>query len=152
MKKVKNVMNDIIVTCEQRDSLYSVAKKMLKGDVASIPIIGEDKRLLGMISDRDVTLALGKNENRPGAELTVNDAMSNEAEAVSPEDNIETVLRIMRRKRLKFLPVVDHQKRLRGIVSLHGIVKKINGVEDEKKIAENGNESIARFHFYSESN
>lgn len=131
-------MDGRMITCMRNDSLYTVAKKMLKDNVASIPIIGEDQLLLGMISDRDVTLALGKNESRPVTELTVNDAMTNETEAVSPEDNIETVLRIMRRKRLKFLPVVDGRQRLRGIVSLNGIVRKINGADDAKEI--NGNE------------
>lgn len=140
MYKVKNVMDNILVTCRQNDSLRSVAKKMLRDNVISIPIVGEGQRLLGIVSDRDVTLALGKNENKPESELTVDDAMTRETQAVSPEDSIETVLRVMRRKRLKSLPVVDSLQRLRGMVSLNRIVKRINGVVEENKNTPNQNE------------
>lgn len=148
---VKNVMEDIPATCEQKDTLHSVAKKMLRDNIAFIPIVDKESRFLGMISDRDVTLSLGKNENRPLSELTVKDVITGKTQTIAPEENIESALRIMRRKRLKCLPVVDNKQRLRGMVSLNRIVKKINESIVENKIAKNETE-YEKIYFEQNSN
>lgn len=132
-------MEGIPATCCKKDSLHSVAKKMLRDNTAFIPIVDKEKRFLGLISDRDVTLTLGQNEHRPMSELTVRDALTNGAHTVTPDENINTVLRIMRKNRLKCLPVVDNMKRLRGIVSLNRVVQGINERSEEIKFSENNN-------------
>lgn len=133
MDLVKNVMEELIITCEQKDSLLSVAKKMYLNDIEFIPIVDEEKRLLGLISDRDVTITLGKNENTSIIDLKVEDADITDTMSVTSDENIEDVLRVMRKRRMKCIPVVDKTHRFMGLATVSRIVRKINGSAWERK-------------------
>jgi CBS domain-containing protein len=122
MKQVKDVMCDSPKHCEKNESLKNVVNEMSKSNIGSMPVVDKDKKVLGVVTDRDICIGLAKT-NKPLSELKVSEVMSSQAHTCTLEDNADNALKIMRTKKVGRLPVVDKEGRLKGILSLNGIVR-----------------------------
>ena len=101
-------------------SVREVAKIMAEIDAGSVPV-GENDRLVGMITDRDIAIravAAGKGPDTP-----VRDVMSEEVKYCYEDEDLEHVARNMGDIQVRRLPVVNREKRLVGIVSLGDIAQ-----------------------------
>ncbi|HXD93355.1 MAG TPA: CBS domain-containing protein [Bacteroidia bacterium] len=133
MKKVKEMMIDTPKDCEKSHSIQRVIAEMSKSNIGSLPVVDKDKKVIGVITDRDICVGLGK-INKPLDELKVQEVMSTQAYTCTPEDDASTALKIMRTKKVGRLPVVDKEGRLQGVVSLNGIVRHHH--ENNEKVEE----------------
>ena len=91
---------------------------MAKLEFGSLPV-GDDDRLIGMITDRDIAVravAMGK-----GPETRVGDIMSDEVCYCFADQEIDEICENMAEQKIRRLPVVDRAKRLVGIISLGDI-------------------------------
>jgi CBS domain-containing protein len=96
-----------------------VAKRMRDLDVGSIPV-GENDRLIGMVTDRDITcraLANGKDVSK----LTARDVMTKGIIYCRDTEELDDALRIMETKKVRRLPVINEQKRMVGMLSFGDI-------------------------------
>ncbi len=104
------------VECVQEDeSVLDAAKKMAELEVGALPICGNDDRLKGMITDRDIVvkvLAAGKD---PGS-TRAGELGGAELVTIGADDDIKEVVRTMAQHQVKRLPVIDGH-RLVGMVS-----------------------------------
>jgi CBS domain-containing protein len=97
-------------------SVQDVARLMEEADVGALPV-GENDRLVGMITDRDIALrAVGKGKS-PG-ETRVRDVMSRDVKYVYDDEHLDDVVRNMSEQQIRRLPVMNRDKRLVGIISL----------------------------------
>jgi CBS domain-containing protein len=97
-------------------TLTTAAQKMKSLDVGMLPIC-ENDRLVGTITDRDITIrciARGANPNT----TTVHDAMTREIVYCFEDEDVEDAAELMEQKQIRRLPVLSRNKRLVGIVSL----------------------------------
>jgi CBS domain-containing protein len=133
MKKIKEIMVDEPRHCEKSQSVQSVVTEMSKSNIGSLPVVDKNKKVIGVITDRDICVGLS-NTNKPLTELKVHEVMSTQAHTCTPEDDASTALKIMRTKKVGRLPVVDKDGRLKGIVSLNGIVRHHH--ENNEKVEE----------------
>jgi CBS domain-containing protein len=91
-------------------------------DIGAIPV-GENDRLVGMITDRDIAcrgLANGKDV----AKLTVGRVMTKPIVYCRAKDKLEAAAKIMEKKGVRRLPVIDENKRMVGMLSLGDISSK----------------------------
>lgn len=98
------------------ESLVGAARRMRMLDVGALPICGEDGRLRGMITDRDIVvkcIAAG----RDAADHTVGELAQGEAITIGADDSVEDALRTMMDADVRRLPVVEGHE-LVGVVSL----------------------------------
>jgi CBS domain-containing protein len=115
---VKEIQTSDVKTCGRDTDLATVAKLMWDGDCGAVPVVGDDRRVIGMITDRDICIAAATRARTP-SELRAHDVITgNGIHAVKPDDDVRVALRTMRKHRVRRLPVVDQQQRLTGIVSL----------------------------------
>ena len=113
--KVSEVMTRDVQTVRPDQPVQQAASFMLSADAGSIPVTDGD-RLIGMITDRDITVrgvAKGYGPDTPVREL-----MSNEIICAHEDDDIEEVASKMGEAQIRRLPVIDRDERLCGIVSL----------------------------------
>jgi CBS domain-containing protein len=99
--------------------IRDVAKKMRDLDVGSIPV-GENDKLIGMVTDRDITcraLANGKDVSK----LTARDVMTKGIIYCRDNEELDDALRIMETKKVRRLPVINEQKRMVGMLSFGDI-------------------------------
>lgn len=100
-------------------SLIEIAQKMKEHDIGAIPI-GENDKLVGMVTDRDVTIK-GQTSTTPIKELTAADVMTKGIIYCRDTEELGDALRIMEDKKIRRLPVIDKNNRMVGMLSLGDI-------------------------------
>ncbi len=118
--KVHDLMNKEPQCCGPETNLAAAAELMWSHDCGVLPVV-EDGKLAGIITDRDICIALGT-RNRLAADMTVKDAATGEVQTCTPDDDIHTAMGIMRRAKIRRLPVVSDGGKLEGIVALNDLV------------------------------
>jgi CBS domain-containing protein len=127
--KVKKAMRQGAVWLSPDTPLREIAKMMNDQDIGAIPI-GENDRLIGMVTDRDIVcraVAKGKDP----AKLTARDVMTKGISYCQSEHDLEEALGVMEKQKIRRLPVIDENKRLVGMLSLgdisHAAAKDVTG-------------------------
>jgi CBS domain-containing protein len=122
--KVKDLQTSDVRACSPGTNLATAAQIMWDCDCGVVPVVDDDRTLLGMLTDRDICIATATRAAAP-ADLVVRDVMSTgQVYFCRPEDDVRTVLATMGTHRVRRLPVVDRQSKLIGIVSLNDLVKR----------------------------
>ena len=127
--RVSEAMTRDVRIANPGQSIREVAKIMDDIDAGAVPV-GENDRLVGMITDRDIAIravAAGKGPDTP-----VRDVMSKDVKYVFDDEDLEHVAKNMADIQVRRLPEVNREKRLVGIVSLGDIAQK----EDNKTAGE----------------
>ena len=114
--KVKDIMTRDVVVAAPGDNLQRAAQLMEQNDFGMLPI-GENDRLVGMLSDRDITIRAVARGLAPD-KAEVRDVMTSDVKYVYDDDSIEDAARNMESLQVRRLPVLNREKRLVGIVSL----------------------------------
>ena len=114
--EVKELMNPSVVTIEPTASAALAARLISRHNVGALPVCGADRRLRGMVTDRDIVLRCVAAEEDP-AQTLVRDIMTRGCASVSPRDDCREATRLMSVQQVRRLPVVE-DGRLVGIVSL----------------------------------
>ena len=115
MQKLEDLMSRDVKVMSPDMSIREAAKQMRDGDFGMLPV-GENDRMIGTISDRDIAIravAEGK-----GADTKVRDVMSDGVAWAYEDNSVEEAVKIMSERQVRRLPVVDRDKRLVGIVAL----------------------------------
>jgi CBS domain-containing protein len=108
------------ITCHVNDSLDIAAQRMWDHDCGVLPVVNDEGKVTGMITDRDICMA-ALTQGRPLHELLVNLPMSKHVIAVGPDSTIGEVELLMARHRIRRLPVLDASNRPLGVISLNDI-------------------------------
>ena len=115
MQRLSEVMTRNVQVISPDATIREAAQQMRGGDFGMLPV-GEDDRMIGAISDRDIAIraiAEGKEST-----TTVRDVMSEGVVWAYDTDSIEDAARLMSEHQVRRLPVVNSDKRLVGIVAL----------------------------------
>ena len=118
---VQEISTARVKACSPDTDLAAAAKIMWDGDCGAVPVVNDERRLVGMITDRDICIAAATRATIP-ADIRVRDVMTPKVHTCRPQDDVRTVLRTMKEQRVRRVPVVDEQQRLIGIVSLNDLV------------------------------
>jgi CBS domain-containing protein len=110
----------------ENETLADAARKMKDLDVGSLPICGEDQRLKGMITDRDIVLEAVA-EGRDPADVKASDLGGEEVVTIGADDSISEALKTMADHKVRRLPVIDGHE-LIGVVSFADLA---GAVEDD---------------------
>lgn len=122
--KVHGVMHKGTAWVPSDTSIERLARLMRILDIGAIPV-GENDRLVGMVTDRDICCrALGKKKD-PKL-LAARDVMTRPLICCRDDQRLEDALAIMRKAKIRRLPVVDEMKRVVGLLSLGVISSKAN--------------------------
>jgi CBS domain-containing protein len=122
--KVHQIMTGRPRTVAPENTLVEAAGLMRELDVGALPVL-DHNQLAGMVTDRDVVVR-GVADGRDPANATVSEVMSGGAEFVFGDQEVEEAVRVMERRQIRRLPVLDRGKRLIGIVSLGDIATSSN--------------------------
>jgi CBS domain-containing protein len=107
MKKAREIMNPDVEFISMDSTIEEAAKKFAEGDIGALPICNNERRLQGMLTDRDVVvkvIAAGKDP----AQTTVADvAQGTEVVTIGADDSVEEALQTMKEHKVRRLPVID---------------------------------------------
>jgi uncharacterized membrane protein/CBS domain-containing protein len=122
--KARDVMSRNAECVSTKDTLEMAAKRLADAGVGSMPICGEDDRLKGMLTDRDIVVkAIAKGKDL--ARTRVAELAEGKPVTIGADDSIRDTLRTMSRAQVRRLPVIDGH-RLVGIVSQADIARHVS--------------------------
>jgi CBS domain-containing protein len=124
---VREAMTDNVYIVSPDQSIRDAARLMEQNDIGALPV-GENERLVGMITDRDIAVRAVAEGKSP--DTKVRDVMSSEVLYCFEDETLEQVARNMGDMKVRRLPVLDREKRLVGIVSVGDVALK----EDEATV------------------
>lgn len=121
-----------VIALKRRESVPSVAKFLTANKIGAAPVVDDNGRILGMLSERDIMRLVGE----MGSEIcrqTAEDIMTPLAATCTPEDTVTHVMGMMTALRCRHIPVLEGGV-LRGLVSIGDVVKS-QLAEDEFEIS-----------------
>jgi len=114
--KVKNLMTDFVREIQREDDVMTVAKIMRDNDIGFLPVIDNDNKVIGVVTDRDIVtrvIAMGEN-----LYTKVDDVMTFPVYTVREEDELGVAAKQMSENQIRRLVVVDASDKLAGVISL----------------------------------
>lgn len=121
--KVSDLMTKDVRTCWITEPLDRAAKLMWEFDCGSLPVLDQNGRVVGMITDRDICMA-AYTQGQVLGQIPVSRAMSGELYSCRPDENLERVETRMRSRQIRRMPAIDDEGHLVGIVSLADIAQR----------------------------
>jgi CBS domain-containing protein len=115
--KVKELMSTNPVTCSPGDNLGTVALRMWDQDCGILPVV-DDGRVRGVITDRDIAMALAFKGAKPSAVTVAEVIDGHGVYSCSPEEEVADALKVMGEHQVRRLPVIEGGK-LQGLLSMN---------------------------------
>ena len=119
--KVRDLMTSDVRACRAETNLAEAGRDMWEGDCGALPVVSDEGRVIGMITDRDICIALA---TRGGSadRIAVREVAQGHAYTCLPDDDATAALQTMKAHKIRRLPVVDAEGHVRGILSLNDVV------------------------------
>ena len=146
--KVKDIMTRDVVTIKEDDTVKTAAKTLNEKDFSGLPVVDEDNKVIGMITEGDLIRRVSNISAPSYVEILgglipleskknyidklnsyvgylVKDMMTKDVTTISEDAEFEEVATLMVRNKIKRIPVVDNEERLIGIISRKDIMKHL---------------------------
>jgi CBS domain-containing protein len=124
-RKARDVMTPNPETVTEKDTVQKAAKIMKRADTGIVPVVDENRRLKGLITDRDIAVRVVA-EGKSPATTTVHETMTKSVRTVREDRPLAEVLDTMSAAKVRRVPVVDQHNELVGIVSLADVATETN--------------------------
>ena len=130
-KTARDIMSPDCTCVGENDTMLEAAEKLAELNIGAMPICGEDDRLKGMVTDRDIVVKIVAKGMDPSSTPVSELATQDEVVTIGADDPIDEALRTMASHKVRRLPVIDGHE-LVGIVSQADIATNI----DEEKVGD----------------
>ncbi|HYL97545.1 MAG TPA: CBS domain-containing protein [Blastocatellia bacterium] len=118
--KVRDAMTAVPTICGAKTNLATAIELMWNGDCGILPVVDGANKVIGVITDRDIAVATGT-RSLLASEIVTADVMTGEVFACLPDDDIHEALEVMRKHKVRRLPIVNFQGEIAGLLSLDDI-------------------------------
>jgi acetoin utilization protein AcuB len=119
-----------VITVDQEAGILDAQELMAQNNIRHLPIVNDDQRLVGIVTDRDIRSALPyrffdapQNEREKIGALKVKDIMTKDPISISPTYTIQDALLMIQNSKVGALPVVDDNRCLKGIISVRDLLR-----------------------------
>ncbi len=129
-KTARDVMTGDVECIGENDSVTDAAKRLAELNVGAMPICGEDNRLKGMLTDRDIAVKVVARGKDPST-TKAGELGEGKPVTIGADDSVDEALRTMAEHQVRRLPVIDGHE-LIGIVSQADLARNI----DEEKVGD----------------
>jgi len=119
MTSVSSVMTPNPAACRINTSVLDIARMMLENDCGQIPVLDDQNRPMGVVTDRDIAIRVVANGGNGMA--TAGEVMTSPIKTVRADSDLKDCVRIMEKAKVHRVPVVDASGKLAGIVALADI-------------------------------
>lgn len=134
MTTAREIMTGDATCASESDTLVDAARKMRDLDVGALPICGEDERLKGMITDRDIVVKCIAAGGDPKT-ATAGSLAEGKPVTIGADDDVREALEMMQQYQVRRLPVIDGHD-LVGIISQADVALALSATETAETVAE----------------
>lgn len=118
--KVRDLCTRSVRTCGPSSSLADAGWAMWEGDCGMIPIVDSANTVLGVITDRDICMAV-VTKARPADQIAAGEVGGGKVYSCKLDDDVKRALEIMQTESVRRLPVVDSEGKLQGVISINDV-------------------------------
>ena len=118
---VHDMMRKFPKSCHPAMNLAAATELLWSGGCGALPVVDSKGKVMGILTDRDICVALGTRNKRP-SELMAEQAMSRPVAVCRTGDDIHSALKIMRGGKVRRLPVVNEAGKLEGILCMSDLI------------------------------
>jgi len=126
--QLKDVLSRDVEVIRPEATLEQAAEKMKQFDVGSLPVC-DGERLVGMITDRDITVRATAEGYMPG-QTQVRQVMTEDVKWCFEDDDVQIAADLMAKAQIRRLPIISRNERLVGIVALGDLATEPRAEED----------------------
>jgi CBS domain-containing protein len=130
--KVRDLMTKTVASCRPETNLAAAGALMWETDCGVLPVVDDHRKVVGMITDRDVCIALTTGDRRASS-LKVGDIVAMHAHVCGVDAEVRSALEAMQAHKVHRLPVVNKAGILEGILSMNDIVLRAQKPAGRKK-------------------
>jgi len=141
--KVFEVMTIDVGYCHPEENLTRAAEIMWEKDCGVVPVVDEQKRVVGVITDRDIAIAAAT-RNRRTSSIKAREMNFRALKTCLMDDDVRDVLKRMRKYKIRRLCVTNQSGELLGIISLSDILLKAGEKKSVRKLIFSTLEAIAK--------
>jgi CBS-domain-containing membrane protein len=138
--RVSNLMTRNVHACHAVDTLNRAAQLLWEHDIGCVPVVDNERRVVGVLTDRDIAMAAYM-QGRRLAEIPVSACMARQVLSVNADDNVQVAASKMRENRVRRLVVVDEHAKLVGVLSISDLSQRMwprggaKGFDDDELLA-----------------
>lgn len=121
---VRDAMTTGTPRCTSGINLGTAVEILWNSNSGILPIVDENQRVISVITERDICIALGT-RNRLAGDITVGEVATHRAICCSPDDDVRSALAKMVQSNVRRLPVINADGRLEGIIAVDDVVAPI---------------------------
>ena len=114
---VQDLMTKPAKTCRGDANLAEAAAVLWSTGCGALPVVDQQLKLIGIVTDRDICMSVGTTNRRP-SDVAVSEAMCRDVAFCHPEDDIHCALMMMRARKVRRIPVVTFEGKVAGILSI----------------------------------
>lgn len=120
--RVQELMTREVKTCHRGTNLAEAASMLWENDCGTLPVVDDENKIVGMISDRDICFAVAT-KGRLASEIAVGEITSGRpVYTCLPESQIQEALATMQQRQVRRLPIVNRENKIIGILSISDVV------------------------------
>ena len=119
--KIQDIMTSQPTTCSPDTNLAAAAELMLNADCGILPVVDSEGKLVSIVTDRDMYIALAT-RNKLASQLTVDEVAQKDVFTCGPDEDVRSALETMKRHHIRRLPVEASGRTVIGIVSMKDIL------------------------------
>lgn len=144
--KVKEVMvENSLSYCSPETNLAKATKMMKDSNLGALPVVDKDKKVIGIITDRDICLSLANKEKKTISELSVKEIITQaKVHTIKTDDTITDALREMRKNKIGRLPVTNSEGKLKGMISINTLLSHALDQKNELGNVTSKDENLAK--------
>jgi CBS domain-containing protein len=119
--KVQDVMMRTPAFCSPETNLGAAVEILWNRNCGMLPIVDSQQKVVGIVTDRDLCVAMGTRNRLPG-DISVSEVASGNVYSCKPGDDIHAALETMKKQKVRRLAVVNETGALEGILSMDDVV------------------------------
>ena len=122
-EEVRKIMSTDLIVVTPQDTIKDVSNLMTTKRIQQLPVVDENKKLVGMITSFDLWKNLA--ESKESENQLVQDVMSTNVLVIAPKDKVGTAAELFIDRRFKTLPVVNLDHTLKGVITAFDVIKHV---------------------------
>jgi CBS domain-containing protein len=129
------VMTPSPTACQPSHTAIEAAELMRREDCGLVPVVSENGKLIGVVTDRDIVVKVVA-EGRDPRNTAISEVMSTDLVTCLPQESIETVMEQMATRQVRRIPIVERDGTLVGIVAQADIATRVSSPQETGQVVQ----------------
>ena len=121
---ISKLLTREIISINENDTIYDAIKLLSKNKIGALPVINNQKKLCGIVSERDIIHAISENKEIKFSLSHINSIMTSKIITCNKDTESNVLMKIMTTNKIRHIPILE-KNLLIGIVSIGDVVKRL---------------------------